>query len=198
MGQFSWLDCITEEQVVDNEKRDVYVLIPKEFGGGHIKETCYDGYGNFGEQDIYDLVADWNREILSKKPNYIFPHAVSRAKYVSDNYGWKSDYSERIILQIRDEPWFEFWADLSLSREEIVNKTRKKIGSDFWEYRLIGIDLACYDEDNEALPYPIKITHNPNAVYESCGISLSDPNQGWEQEEDYDWDDYDDEDDGWC
>ena len=197
MGQFSWLDCKTEEQIVDDKVRDVYVLVPKEFGGGHIKETCYDGYGNFGGHDIFDLVADWNREILSSKPNFIFPYAVNRAKYLSDNYGWKSDYSERIILQIRDEPWFEFWADLSLSREEIVNKTKEKIGSDFWEYRYIGIALACYDEDNGALPYPIKITHDSRAVYESCGISLSDPNQGWEVNE-YDYDDDDDEYDGWC
>lgn len=65
MGQFSWLDCKTEEQVLDNVCRDVYVLVPKEFGGGHIKETCYDGYGNFGGHDIYDLVAEWNRKQLS-------------------------------------------------------------------------------------------------------------------------------------
>ena len=82
-----------------------------------------------------------------------------------------------------------------MSREEIVNKTREKIGSDFWEYRLIGISLSCYDEDNGALPYPIKITHDSRAVYENCGISLLDPNQGWEVNE-YD-DDDDDDDDGW-
>lgn len=64
MGQFSWLDCITDEQVVDNKVRDVYVLVPEEFGGGHILETCYDGYGRFGGHDIYDLVVDWNRNYL--------------------------------------------------------------------------------------------------------------------------------------
>lgn len=36
MGQFSWLDCETKEQIIDNKRRNVYVLIPKEFGGGHI------------------------------------------------------------------------------------------------------------------------------------------------------------------
>ena len=68
MGQFSWLDCITEEQIIDNKVRDVYVLVPKEFRdtyGVHIKETCYDGYGNFGAYDIYYLVALWNRSNVS-------------------------------------------------------------------------------------------------------------------------------------
>jgi len=64
MGQFSWLDCKTREQIVDNKKRDVYVLVPKEFGGGHIKEECYDGYGNFGGYDIYDLLPEWNKEFI--------------------------------------------------------------------------------------------------------------------------------------
>lgn len=57
MGQFSWLDCKTGEQILDNVRRDVYVLLPD---GGHIKETCYDGYGNFGGRDAYALLAWWN------------------------------------------------------------------------------------------------------------------------------------------
>lgn len=66
MGQFSWLDCRTEEQVLDNVERNVYVLVPQEFGGGHIKEECYDGYGRFGGHDIYDLVVDWNLNYLEQ------------------------------------------------------------------------------------------------------------------------------------
>ena len=45
--------------------------------------------------------------------------------------------------------------------------------------RNIGIDIACYDEQNAALKYPIKITHDKDAVYEDCNPSKSDPNQGW-------------------
>ena len=58
------------------------------------------------------------------------------------------------------------------------------------DWRWIGIELACYDEDNAALPYPIKITYDVNAVYEYCAPSLSDPNQGWEYEENEDEDDW--------
>ncbi len=50
--------------------------------------------------------------------------------------------------------------------------------------RLIGIRIACYDEDNAKLKYPIKITHDPLAVYEDCKPSLSDPWQGWPMDED--------------
>lgn len=155
MGQFSWLDCVTEEQIIDNKVKDVYVLVPKEFHkeyGERIKEYCYDGYGNFGGYDIYDLVADWNREYLSKHPEH-----------------------EATDTKVSEKKWYKAYADLSKSREEVAEKALCK------EWRSIGIDIACYDEDNAKLPYPIKITYNDNAIYEDCEPSLGDPNQGWEK-----------------
>lgn len=143
MGQFSWLDCRTEEQILDNVRADVYVLIPKEFGGGHIHETCYDGYGSFGGHDIYDLVVDWNI-------NYMQDCINRKHEFVS---GWLNEFET--VQDVRD----------------FIARTNNK--------RHIGIAIACYDEDNKKLKYPIKITHNPYAVYEDCDMSLSDPNQGW-------------------
>ena len=64
MGQFSWLDCKTGEQILDGVHRTSYLLVPKEFGGGSIAEECYDGYGDFGGHDVYELVADWNRDFV--------------------------------------------------------------------------------------------------------------------------------------
>ena len=52
----------------------------------------------------------------------------------------------------------------------------EKYGQDY--LRLIGIDIACYDDQNNALEYPIKITHDEYAVYENCNPSDGDPNQG--------------------
>lgn len=149
MGQFSWLDCIDGSQILDNIHSDVYCLVPKEFGM-NLHETYYDGYGRFAGQDIYDLVADWNRVYLSNHPEYIIPQEKVRVDH---------------------HTWYKYYADLSLSREEV-----SEYGE--CEYRWIGIVLACYDKDNAALPYPIKISHR-NAVYEECEPSLSDPNQGW-------------------
>lgn len=142
MGQFSWLDCISGEQVLDDVSRDVYLLIPKEFGGGHIKETCYDGYGRFGGYDVYELVADWNKSFIHTVLNELKPY-------------WTASLDETNLL--------------NFAKGEPIDT----------EKRIIGIDLACYDEDNARLRYPIKITHDPNAVYEQCSPSPSDPNQGW-------------------
>ena len=155
MGQFSWLDCRSREQVLDNVPRDVYVLVPKQFGGGHIKETCYDGYGDFGGYDIYDIVADWNKSFI-----------------------------ETILTSLRD-----VWR-CPISKTDEQNLRAFSEGKTIaCEKRWLGIILACYDEDNARLKYPIKITHDPNAVYEDCLPSESDPNQGWLM---------DDDDDEWC
>lgn len=117
MGQFSWLDCKNGTQILDDVEQDSYVLVPEEFGGGHIAERCYDGYGHFGGYDIYALVAKWN-----------VPEQCT--------------------------------GDVSVDR-------------------LAGVALACMDKDNARLKYPIKITHDPNAMYEDCDYSPTDPDQGW-------------------
>lgn len=173
MGQFSWLDCKDGTQIVDDKMVDVYVLVPQEFGGGHIVEHCYDGYGDFGGHDIYDLVADWNKETISHHNlrDVIATHWMnSDIEYYMNALKRQVDTCQKLI---------DF---KSLSDEEM----KEKYGDDF--KRIIGIDIACYDEQNAALKYPIKITHDANAVYENCKPSDSDPNQGWE---------YDDDDDEW-
>ena len=181
MGQFSWLDCKTGCQILDDVEQDVYVLVPKEFGGGHIVEHCYDGYGNFGGCDIYELIADWNRTYL--KEDHIFPHAIKRYYWIKMYKQHHPEYHEDIEFKAFEKDWWPAYSDMRLDKKGIEYVTGR-------EYRTIGIDLACYDEDNEALPFPIKITYDPDAVYEECKPSLSDPNQGWlieEDEEEEDW-----------
>ena len=77
MGQFSWkcadtghaLLChdIEEERLVeDSWTKKAYLLIPKEFGGGHYSvDNNYDGYGEFYDEngkahDAYEELARWN------------------------------------------------------------------------------------------------------------------------------------------
>lgn len=180
MGQFSWLDCIDGSQILDDVTADVYVLVPEEFGGGHIKETYYDGYGHFGGYDVYDLVADWNRKYLSEHPEHEFPYGKKRKEFVKKIQKDYPEYTEKIELKISDKGWYEAYADLAKTREDVLKEV-KEDNSVPWsiEWRAIGIEIACYDEDNASLPFPIKITHNPNAVYEKCEPSKGDPNQGW-------------------
>lgn len=144
MGQFSWLDCVTGKPILDGVAKTSYVLVPKEFGGGHIAERCYNGYGNFGGYDIYELVLDWNKEYI---PEYVKLMKAGK---------WEGSLSD--------------------VKDLMAYYKGRPVDS---EIRDLGITLACYDEDNERLQYPIKITYDPDAVYEDCGPSDGDPNQGW-------------------
>ena len=129
MGFFSWKTSDTDKSISNKYSIEgalpVYVLIPKEFGGGYIEENNYEGYGIFGGKDIYALVARWN------KP-------------------------------------------------ELCN------GDDDHD-RSIGINIACYDEDNAKLKYPIKITENV-MLYEHARASNECPYQGffYDAEDGYD------------
>lgn len=61
MGFFSWKTSDTKESISNIHSNrgtfPVYVLCPD---GKKIKEENYNGYGDFGGQDIYALLADWN------------------------------------------------------------------------------------------------------------------------------------------
>lgn len=214
MGQFSWLDCITGEQIVDDKVRDSYLLIPKEFGGGSHKESCYDGYGHFNGVDAYEAVALWNKNYIDCK-NYS-SKCLDKPDYdecMKDVPFWeltddeKKDITNPVVQQkIKDinyKRYQRYMAYYDMEVERLKDfclgtfsdeELRAKYGSDY--LRLIGITIACYDEDNAALKYPIKITHSANAIYEECEPSPGDPDQGWESEDD-EYDDYDsyDEDD---
>lgn len=70
MGQFSWMYADTMNAKALCEGGTAYVVMPD---GGYIYEDDYDGYGRFGGQDVYDLVADWNRKYLSEHPEFLIP-----------------------------------------------------------------------------------------------------------------------------
>lgn len=165
MGQFSWMFADKNNKQALNEGCPAYVALPD---GGYIYEPCYDGYGNFGGKDIYNLVADWNREYLSKHPE----HDVKS----HDMYG------REIAFPVCRHSWYWKYADLKLTPEEVVKQ------ADLCDYRGIGIDIACYDKQNAALPFPIKICREKPRPgdYEKLPPSEADPNQGWGKPDDDD------------
>ena len=163
MGQFSWIYSDTEKQMVNGLCKKSYLLVPDEFRsdidkmvGNGIEEKCYDGYGHFGKYDVFNLVARWNREALKGKTSDV-----------------RGDYPSYAV---------EYFNGASL--EEIYEKHKSEFlaltpSSSLELERRIGIAIACYDEQNANLPFPIKIVENCNLNYENVGPSDSDPNQGW-------------------
>ena len=189
MGCFSWCDCITGEPVRIGSLRKVYVLVPEKFGGGHIEETRYDGYGHFGLYDIYELVADWNRAFLSEQ---MLEKAPERKAYIGlwafeEEEMKKAGLSGKEIREADEKARDEYY-ERGLKRydyrrkrlEDFKNLTEEgffeKYGRD--GKREIGIDIACYDWQNATVPYPIKITYDEAAVYENCHASKEDDMQG--------------------
>lgn len=177
MGQFSWLDCKTKEQVLDNVPRKVYLLIPAAFGGGHIEEDCYDGYGRFGGQDVYELVLEFNKD----------REQIEKIIRLHKEGKWRGRFDSNT-----DEQLDRYSRGLLKAGDNVAPDSSDSLVP--FEPRELGIVLACYDEDNARLKYPIKITHDPDAVYEDCEPSLSDPDQGWLiVEDDTDFDEADDD-----
>lgn len=177
MGQFSWRYSDTDKPMLDDVVKDSYLLVPNEFinefGSHHIKETCYDGYGRMGGYDIYDLVVYWNKEWIVKNPDYV-KHRGSPLK----KYRWYDIIVEAVDIHIPNFEQFKKFIEDKL-RETDVPMAYK-------ELRIIGIDIACYDEDNENLENPIKIVEGFNLIYNQAYPSVSDPNQGWGDDDDDD------------
>ena len=176
MGQFSFMYADTDNREALRVCGEAYVICPD---GSVIHEDCYGGYGIFCGKDIYELVADWNRKYLAKHPEFpIFQHYL-----VPTENGFK----EAEPIPIDQYDWYRFYADLSLSREEVVERAK------LLEYRLIGIDIACYDDCNANLPCPIKICKDePRKDYGAYPPSKDDPNQGWRKQEESEEEDSED------
>ena len=98
---------------------------------------------------------------------------------------WNKEMIPEIIRRIKDGNW-----KCSTSENDITNLQNYYEGKHITcELRWLGIVMACYDEDNFALEYPIKIT-TKEMEYENVRPSESDPNQGWESyddDEEEDW-----------
>lgn len=170
MGQFSWLDCCNKRPIVTGLKKPSYLLVPEEFRGTYgdkIKENAYNGYGSFGGVDAYELVALMNRDYLTKE------HLIVPKREEYSDKGITEGYFESAMR--RYEARCKKLADFT-NKELSDVQMQEKYGNDY--LREIGIDIACYDEQNAVLKYPIKITYNPDAVYEKCPYSLGDPDQG--------------------
>lgn len=164
MGSFSWTRADMTTARSNLTYGDKYkILIPTEFGGGYIYDTYFD-YGYIFE--------DENFAAASK---YVSPdgHVVTAAElgvWRADLYGllaWMND-AEGLGYE-GDEPPTDVIGFLKYGQTN--NYTNR--------YR--GIELGCYDNDVDALQYPLKlVSASCKLTYEECkGRSYGDPNQGF-------------------
>jgi len=104
-----------------------------------IEESCYEGYGRFNGQDIYDLVVDWNKEHLMNIPQ------IPGFK----PWGHTEDYHAIMRAYQNDD---QEALQAAIDAAAIKDPTMKSE----WK-RTIGIYIAC--ENNAIIPYPIKIVN---------------------------------------
>jgi len=95
MGSFSWLKADNLTKVVNVAYgKSFKFLIPKDFGGGFIKDT-YQDYGYLGlkengepKYDMHELLAFWNKDLIQNKElkyDGEFPLMKEIDKYTNDN-----------------------------------------------------------------------------------------------------------------
>lgn len=158
MGMFSWKTSDTRKNIY-RMKTPCYLLVPDEFGGEAIKEGDYDGYGHFGKDrlDVYDLVADWNK-------NYVTEDNLRKPTW--EQYKNAETYVQAMKrYRKRCERLIDF-------QNGISDGAMREIYGPYYK-RSIGIDIACYDEQNAALKYPIKIVEDGTLPYEKAKPSKS-------------------------
>lgn len=166
MDYFSWmLADINNKRNLTRGSRG-YLACPD---GTFVEEPCYDGYGHFSGVDVYDKVVAWNRQYLADHPEHWLPYRKCQVQ----EFWWYPIVANLTI------PFSELPYALAKRAEELSKKEKRH--QKVWfpeEIRSIGIDIAGYDEDNAALPYPIKITRGHAMPYDDLPPSKSDATQG--------------------
>lgn len=172
---FSWIDVTGNENICDSDDKTI-LLIPKDhreevadFFSVELGETGiegrYDGYGRVKGVDVYDVAAFLN----------ICACNDEQFEYVKSRVNNNTALDMEKLRQAYKEDFFDSIGEFDQIAEEL-NLLGAFLGKEFRSY---GITLACYDEDNARLPYPIKLTVSDKQTYENSYFSMGDPNQGF-------------------
>lgn len=128
MGQYSWIYSDTKKQVVDNRRADTYLLVPPSYQSKYGSAIYEPCYNGYGSFGSYDIY-----ELVAE---------------------WNKTFIPELIKRIKSKEWV-----CSVNDEDVENLQHYYLGEPITcELRWLGIIMGCYDEDNFALPYPIKIT----------------------------------------
>jgi len=143
MGFFSWKTADTDESIPAEGNRErkiftVYVLCPD---GTKIREDRYQGYGEFGGKDVYELFAQWNcpeKCIGDTKTDRIL------GIYLPSKHPEKIKYPIKIVRdpnleyeQVGPSPACEFqgwfYEDTAMIEDKIISAIESSVFDDLWD-----------------------------------------------------------------
>lgn len=158
MGSFSWTRAeatTRRSNITDGDKYKI--LVPKEFGGGYIKDIYFDCGQVFRSCPAYGCYVDRAGD-------------VHRFEDAADLYGILAYWN-------RCEP-MEY---TGIAYPQTMIDILKYGLTDAQHNRCRGIRIGCYSGDIDKLQYPLKlVSASYRGTYESCkGRSYADPNQGF-------------------
>ncbi len=191
MGFFSWKTCDTEQSIPaaasGRPMKPVYLLQPN--GQPPIKEDCYEGYGVFAGLDTFTWLARTNAEALG----------LDLSKYDNDamrGLGISMDVGHICKDTETGEIWSVFQDATPLvggkyfagNYAQVIPELGASANDLMASGRFRSVDI----KEVISLPYPLKFSFNPKAVYEDMPASEICPDQGFFYEDDEDEDDYED------
>ncbi len=154
-GQFSWMTQDSNKQI-GSEKQNTIDVYMYDNEGNKWKETRYDGYGNFGGMDYYDLVATMNGydadrqkgidlafgklKTKDKKRKTLFPALVTNPRY-----NWKRHNFTQEAESDPNQSWYQEEEDDRYGYddyyESVVNNIEEKRSTPYGEI-MLDLDAA--------------------------------------------------------
>ena len=156
-GQFSWLLPDGTPIYSDHDNEGTIYMLDDK--GNKWAEDDYEGYGEFGGKDYFALAAEMNGHAAPRR---------SDSKDIRRNRSSKDPF----IPATNDE------LDARGTPDRAGDETLRGIGIDIFHSK--------ERETNPDIKVP-RFTTDPNAKYDSLPDPEDDPNQGWFQEEEMDY-----------
>ncbi len=99
MESISWLDCKTNKPILLNQQKSVFLLVPKEFGGGSIRTNLYLGDGYLGDVSIFAKIAEWNANGRFRPGNESYNHLLGLELSLGNEYNFSLKYPIKITYE---------------------------------------------------------------------------------------------------
>jgi hypothetical protein len=108
MGVFSFMTTDTHESVPNQwqDDRPTFKVYMKDDKGNVWQESAYEGYGNFGGKDIYELLAEMNGFEGRDKGIDIFFEPIRGMKYPNLVRDESREWENKLLIDCPDQGHF--------------------------------------------------------------------------------------------